>query len=196
VVNDEVPHGTPFPERMSSRSPDPALTARFRKVVETVGTQAKAAAVAKVSLRQMKKYVAGVVTPSYVAAGHLAAATGYSLDWIMSGEGPERRVAHAKDSVRLPAKAEAAAVQWAGDQAALKVVTLLPFSGFFEAFDAEGYSLDEVDEEAIIEIARAMAKVLAPFPREEWPRMLKFLVEAQRAALRFAATHRPRLKRV
>jgi len=74
-----------------------ALATRLREMVEQIGTQPRAAEVAGVSLRALEQYLSGKVAPSLLATGNLAAATGYSLDWVLTGQG-----AKARDTTKLP----------------------------------------------------------------------------------------------
>lgn len=62
-------------------------------MVEAIGTQPEAADIAGVSLRQLKQYLAGDAAPSMLAMGALAAATGFSIDWLVSGLGNKMRSA-------------------------------------------------------------------------------------------------------
>jgi transcriptional regulator with XRE-family HTH domain len=66
------------------------IAERIRLVASSVGTQAEAARRAEVSLRQMQKYLSGKSKPSLDALARLSASTGFSLEWLRSGEGPER----------------------------------------------------------------------------------------------------------
>ena len=74
-----------------------ALARRIRVMVDAAGTQAKAARMAQVSVRQIAAYVAGESAPPLLPLARLARETGISLDWVVDGRGPQRR----GDSTRL-----------------------------------------------------------------------------------------------
>lgn len=78
-------------QRTISESDRAALRDRLRRVVGEIGTQAKAAALAQVSVIQMKRYLAGKALPvSYEVAQRLAVAAGYNPEWLLTGSAPER----------------------------------------------------------------------------------------------------------
>jgi len=64
---------------------------RIRVLVKAVGTQAEAARVAEVTPRQLSRFMSGQNAPSALPLARLAAKTGISLDWVMSGDGPMTR---------------------------------------------------------------------------------------------------------
>jgi len=69
-----------------------ALGKRVRVLVEAVGTtQAAAAEIAGVSVQQLGRVMRAKNAPSLVPLARLAEATGISLDWVATGEGPQRR---------------------------------------------------------------------------------------------------------
>jgi hypothetical protein len=72
-------------------SKDPGVVARFREAAASIGSQSKAAKAACVSIGSMKLYLAGKVPPSVMALGNIAAASGFSLDWILTGKGERMR---------------------------------------------------------------------------------------------------------
>lgn len=65
------------------------LAIRIRSAVGRVGSQANAAAACGVSLRQMQNYATARAEPPPETLARLAASTGTSLEWLMSGEGEE-----------------------------------------------------------------------------------------------------------
>lgn len=68
-----------------------ALRARLRQVVADTGTQAQAADAAGVSLRQIKKYLAGgALPPPFSVVERLAQVSGYAPIWILKGTGKPR----------------------------------------------------------------------------------------------------------
>jgi transcriptional regulator with XRE-family HTH domain len=85
-----------MPNRSSFRDLDEAaraeLGSRLRAMVEALGSQSVAAQAAQVSVRQLQMYLQGQTAPSFLAVARLAQATGYSLDWVFTGEGPEAQL--------------------------------------------------------------------------------------------------------
>lgn len=74
-----------------------AVAERLRKVVESFPTQTAAAEAAKVTVRQLRHYLSATSLPAVHAAVNLTQAAGYSLDWLMRGEGEPKRSAKTKE---------------------------------------------------------------------------------------------------
>lgn len=60
-------------------------------MIDSLPTKAEAARIAGKSTDQLSGYVKGKNEPAFTPLANLAAATGYSLDWLATGEGPKRR---------------------------------------------------------------------------------------------------------
>lgn len=168
-----------------SSSERAAVATRLRRVVEETGTQAEAAAIAGVSLRSMKRFLAGEIAPSFEAVRNLAVARGWNADWILTGQGQERRVS-LKDSPEAQAEVLAMTQRAMGGPAALEVLLQLMHAGLFAIYEEEGFPLEERDEQEVLEIARATARFLANFPRERWPELVPVILESHRVALAHA----------
>jgi transcriptional regulator with XRE-family HTH domain len=119
-----------------------ALARRVRDMVEAIGTQPKAAEVARVSLRQLEQYLSGNVAPSLLAAGNLAAATGFSLDWVLTGTGNRLRSSE-PDRLANPLDAEIR-----DTEEILCIARLLQPA--LAAYSEAGASLSAEDEDAIV----------------------------------------------
>lgn len=169
---------------------DGELAARVRRVVETIGTQADAARIARVSLRQMKKYLSGNTRISAKAAAPLCTETGFSLDWLLLGEGPERGPRKARDSKGVRLLAEELVNEAVGGADAFTVLGLLVASGLFSVYQAEGFPLDELDVEAAHAIARDTVPAFQKLERDRWAVAAPALLESQRAALRHVRARR------
>lgn len=63
------------------------VASRLREAVSRIGTQAQAAAVAGVSERQVRKYLAGKATPSHEVFWRLGLAGRLRPDWLRTGGG-------------------------------------------------------------------------------------------------------------
>jgi transcriptional regulator with XRE-family HTH domain len=161
-----------------------ALAARVRRVVEAIGTQAQAAEVAGVSLRHLKKYLAGEVPISARAAAALSANTGFSLDWLLLGDGPERGSRKTRDSRAVKLYAAELINDAIGSADAFTVLGLLVNSGLFAVYKEEGFDLEELDAQLTFAIARDSVCAFARFDRERWPEVAPAIVDAHRAALR------------
>lgn len=61
---------------------------RLRRVVREIGTQLEAARIAQVSVQQIRRYVSGRNPPPTSVVTRLANASGYTVAWILTGEGP------------------------------------------------------------------------------------------------------------
>lgn len=72
------------------------FAARMRAMVEAIGTQAQAAEVAGVSVRQLKMYLSGESAPAFLPIGRLAERSGFSLHWVMTGHGARSAVGTVK----------------------------------------------------------------------------------------------------
>lgn len=66
----------------------PGIGTRIKTVSEKIGTRAKAALTAGVSDDMLYRYIREESPPSFKAMAGLAAASGYSLDWMATGKGP------------------------------------------------------------------------------------------------------------
>lgn len=64
---------------------------RIKTVCDLIGTSKNAAVAAGVSTDQLDRYVKGSSKVSFMALYGLSQATGVSLDWLATGEGPMRR---------------------------------------------------------------------------------------------------------
>lgn len=64
---------------------------RLRRIEEHFRNREEAAKAAGVSKATLQRWVHGTADPSFEGLARLAAETGYSLDWLATGEGPERR---------------------------------------------------------------------------------------------------------
>lgn len=61
---------------------------RIAQIADILGTRTNAASVAGISADQLANYIKGQSKPSFPAMQKLCAATGVSLDWLATGEGP------------------------------------------------------------------------------------------------------------
>lgn len=77
-----------------------ALATRIRIAAEACGTRRDAAMAAGLSLSQLSLCALGHCAPSLVPMARLAAASGYTLDWIATGHGPSRH-SDKRDRCRL-----------------------------------------------------------------------------------------------
>ena len=68
-----------------------AIGQRLRRIEAEFKNRSEAAAVAGVAKSTFQSWVFGQRDPSFVALVRLAEHTGYSLDWLATGEGPMRR---------------------------------------------------------------------------------------------------------
>ena len=64
---------------------------RLRAIESVFPNRARAAAAAGVAKSTFQSWVTGERDPSFIALARLCAATGFSLDWLATGEGPMRR---------------------------------------------------------------------------------------------------------
>lgn len=62
------------------------FVARLKAVIAAAGSQTEAAKAAKLSVRQIGAYVAGTSAPQFFPLARLAAATGYDLNWLLTGD--------------------------------------------------------------------------------------------------------------
>lgn len=89
MVNDDAEmigeHGTRVPGY------DAAFGDRLKWIVEKIGTQKRAGAIADVKPEMIAKYIAGRAKPSFYAVVALADAAGVSLDWLSTGALPRER---------------------------------------------------------------------------------------------------------
>lgn len=65
---------------------DEELGTRLKWIVDRIGTQKKAGAVAQVKPEMIAKYISGRAKPSFYAIKSLASAAGVSLDWLAYGD--------------------------------------------------------------------------------------------------------------
>lgn len=72
---------------------DPELGTRLKWVIDRIGSQKRAGAIAEVKPEMIGKYVAGKAKPSFYAVKALAAAASVSIDWLATGEGAPDLVA-------------------------------------------------------------------------------------------------------
>lgn len=61
------------------------LMSRLRDLVEKIGTQRQAAAVAQLDPRQITRMLSGEAAPSLLPVARLAEAAGKSIDWVVTG---------------------------------------------------------------------------------------------------------------
>lgn len=67
------------------------LASRIEETVEMIGTRAKAAEAAEITVQQLGRLISGKTTdPSARTLGRLAEAAGVSLDWLIRGVEPKR----------------------------------------------------------------------------------------------------------
>ncbi len=64
---------------------------RLRAIEAVFPNRAKAAAAAGVAKSTFQSWLTGERDPSFIALARLCAATGFSLDWVATGNGPVRR---------------------------------------------------------------------------------------------------------
>lgn len=82
---------------MSVRSQDPPaedveLGARVNAMARAAGSRIRAAEIAGITVQQLGRIVSGrSANPSAAMLARLAQATGYDLNWVLTGEGPVRR---------------------------------------------------------------------------------------------------------
>lgn len=87
------------------------MAQRLRKVVDALGGQTKAALVAGVSARQIRKYLSTESGPPAVVIARLAAASGFGVEWLLAGRTEEkvspgsRAARMAEQAARDPEKA-------------------------------------------------------------------------------------------
>lgn len=67
------------------------IAARIREATKVIGTQVAAAKAAGVSPRQVRSYVSARSKPDADVLVRLADAAGFTLEWLVTGEGPKRR---------------------------------------------------------------------------------------------------------
>ncbi len=66
------------------------LAERLKTVADSIGTRAEAARFARVSVAQLHNYLGARSEPAAGTLAALSIASGFCLDWIISGTGPER----------------------------------------------------------------------------------------------------------
>ncbi|RJP17215.1 MAG: helix-turn-helix transcriptional regulator [Deltaproteobacteria bacterium] len=81
---------------------DPNFMGRMKEVVEMVGSAEKLAKLSGISSRGIGKYLAGETDPSRVRLVAIARATGVSIKWLATGEGP--KTSAELDSASIPEK--------------------------------------------------------------------------------------------
>lgn len=67
------------------------LGERIRVVADNIDSRSMAAEVAGITTQQLRNLIAGKSAPSLLVIGRLCDETGYSLDWVCTGEGAPRR---------------------------------------------------------------------------------------------------------
>ncbi|MEX2482083.1 MAG: S24 family peptidase [Gammaproteobacteria bacterium] len=72
---------------MTAAGYSPDFSERLAKVIDSAGSLVKAGELAGVSDEQVARWRDGLSKPNFFGLGSLAIATGYSLDWILTGEG-------------------------------------------------------------------------------------------------------------
>lgn len=81
-----------MPKKSDSQNPEVLAKRReagerIRQMVSAIGTHAKAAEVAGVTVQQIGRFISGKNSPSFLPMAKLAKASGMSLDWVSTGEG-------------------------------------------------------------------------------------------------------------
>lgn len=64
---------------------------RLLLIIRAIGGHKSAEQIAGVSSEMLYRYTRGDAQPTFRVAAKLAVSAGYSLDWLYSGEGPEKR---------------------------------------------------------------------------------------------------------
>lgn len=64
----------------------PEHAARLRKIIDTLGSIARASSIAGITPEQLSKWRDGKARASFMGLAALAQAAGYSLDWLATGE--------------------------------------------------------------------------------------------------------------
>jgi hypothetical protein len=67
------------------------LAARIELIAKAIGTKAKAAKIANVSVQQLHNITTGKSAPSFSTVAKLSTESGYDLNWVWTGEGEPRR---------------------------------------------------------------------------------------------------------
>jgi len=78
-------------------------------MVDAIGSQVAAATEAGVLARQIQRYRSGEQVPSFAVVAKLAAASGFDLNWVATGMGPQRKRG---DLARIDEIARAARAKW------------------------------------------------------------------------------------
>jgi transcriptional regulator with XRE-family HTH domain len=92
------------------------VASRLREAIGRIGTQAQAAAVAKVSERQVRKYLSGKAMPNREVLWRLALAAKLRPDWLRTGTGVSRLSEHDQQTL-TSALASASPIEAAVDSA-------------------------------------------------------------------------------
>jgi transcriptional regulator with XRE-family HTH domain len=158
--------------------------ARLREVAASIGSQPKAAKAARVSVRSLRLYLAGEVPPSVKALGNLAAATGYSLDWILTGTGEKMRDAKCEpDPATRPLDA---ALVWG-----MRMTDLLAqLRGIREVYRSAGRDLERDEEDEVVGAAIDLIEGVPASERHPW--IVDFVIGVHRSASQLVAKERCR----
>lgn len=88
----------------TTTKPNDTRGERIREMAETIGTQEEAATVAMVSPRQLRLYISGTSEPPVDVLERLAFASGFSLDFVLTGKGP--RISGTVSALATPAEGQ------------------------------------------------------------------------------------------
>lgn len=149
------------------------LGKRIRALVEAAGTQTHAASVARISVQQLGRLMSAKHAPSLLPLARLAEETGYSLDWVATGEGPQLRGGNAERPAEPARPAPAIPIPFLVDL----VVTIL---GVYEQ-----ESVKPGRDEVAFVVSQECELVALVHPDEaEYPTILKMAAERTRRGLR------------
>lgn len=171
--------------------PDPhrvALGQRVEVVALSLGSRAKAAEVAGITTQHLGQLILGKGgEPSAITLARLCAASGHSLDWLLTGEGAERRdpkgreARFVKKAASDPALAETV-VQATKDGATNRRV-LRALQPLGQIWLEAGHPMGAQDLiQMMDELLSEMEDAGLPFA--EWPRAATVALAAHRQALR------------
>jgi hypothetical protein len=152
------------------------LADRVRACADAIGTHAKAAKAARVSVRQLRKYLAGEVVPPLIAAGNLAFGSGHSLEWVLTGRGSRQRSPDGWESRMSAAVAAADSTQVTLALGRQVEAALVGIYG-----DLFG-QLSEEDQDIIV--GRSVDSIReSDLGAESWPSLIKLIAAAHKISL-------------
>lgn len=187
-----------------------ALAGRLREAVGAFRTHADAAAAAGVSVAQLRNYLAGKHAPSVFPMARFAAASGFSLEWLVSGRGQKydevrpiapgsgaevmvvssSPAAFARAAVEEPATygvAKRMTEEIFGDEAEQAARRLIRDEGLYEVLGGELEFALQRPAWALFELERQTAAAMLKEKRALWPAMARAAVSAQRALVAYLA---------